>query len=442
MPVMESILQQNARKHFEDSTRDPLVSLRLRAIDQIEKGGFPTTRQEEWRFTNVGPIVRTDFSPILKRDARPIHGERVSRFLLAGDEAVTVVFVGGFIDESLSRIPAGLPKGVVIEPLSKRVERNDPEVLALLGKLTPSDASAFTALNMAFFRDGLFIDIPDGVTLDCPIQLIHFSLPDELPRASYPRLLVRAGEKSSLTIVEIHAAAMDGMYLSSPVTEIHLGRHATLEHNRMHDENDGAFHIGATIVRQEESSSFTSNVISLNGSFIRNSVTALLDGEHCECTLNGLSLAGNGQLMDNHTMIVHAKPHCTSHELYKAILDGNSHGVFSGRVMVRPDAQKTNAKQTNKTLLLSPDAVMNAKPQLEIFADDVKCTHGATVGQIDDEQLLYLRTRGIGIKEAREMLTFAFASDVVSRIQLAPYRQKLETILQERLQLGNGNRHD
>jgi Fe-S cluster assembly protein SufD len=196
-----------------------------------------------------------------------------------------------------------------------------------------------------------------------------------------------------------------------------------------------AFHIGTTQIQMNAASHYTSNVISLGGSLVRNNITAVLDAEGSECTLNGLTLSTGTQIIDNHTAIDHAKPHCNSHELYKAILDGGSKGVFNGKIFVRKDAQKTDAKQTNKTLLLSDDATINTKPQLEIFADDVKCTHGATIGQLDDEQLFYLRSRGIDLAAARDILTFAFAGDVINRITIEPLRQQVEKMIHERLDI-------
>jgi Fe-S cluster assembly protein SufD len=236
--------------------------------------------------------------------------------------------------------------------------------------------------------------------------------------------------------VESYVGIGEDNYLTNAVTEVVVGEGTTVEHDKLQLESLSAFHIGTTAIQQLAGSSVTSNSVALGGALVRNTVSVVLDGERCECTLNGLSLGTERQLIDNHTSIDHAHPHCESHELYKSVLDGAAKGVFNGKITVRRDAQKTDAKQTNKTLLLSDDATINTKPQLEIFADDVKCTHGATVGQLDEEQLFYLQTRGIGIEAARDLLTFAFATDVINRIHVEPLHAQLDTLLHNRLRQG------
>jgi Fe-S cluster assembly protein SufD len=253
---------------------------------------------------------------------------------------------------------------------------------------------------------------------------------------AYPRNLILVGKGSHVSIVERYAGLGRNSYLTNAVTEIVVGENSVIEHDKLQDESEKAFHVSSIHVHQHANSNFTSNSISLGGELVRNNVTVVLDAEGCESTLNGLSLATGNQHVDNHTTIDHAKPHCLSHELYKSILDGKAKGVFNGKIFVRRDAQKTDAKQTNKTLLLSNDATIDTKPQLEIFADDVKCTHGATVGQLDDEQIFYLRARGIGLEQARDILTFAFASDAINRIHLKPLREQLDHMLQSRLRKG------
>ena len=239
-----------------------------------------------------------------------------------------------------------------------------------------------------------------------------------------------------MSIVESFVSLDDNSYLTNAVTEIVAGDNAVVEHDKLQAESAKAFHIGTVHVYQRANSTYTSNSISFGGALVRNNITVVLDGEGIECTLNGLSLATDEQHVDNHTVIDHAKPHCNSHELYKSILDGRSKAVFNGKIFVRKDAQKTNAKQTNKTLLLSDNATIDTKPQLEIFANDVKCTHGATVGRLDEEQLFYLRSRGLGLNHARDVLTFAFTSDVINRVHVEPLRTQLEGIVHGRLQQG------
>jgi Fe-S cluster assembly protein SufD len=288
-------------------------------------------------------------------------------------------------------------------------------------------------LNTAFLWDGAFLSVRQGVILENPVQLLFIQTDREQMYASQPRNLIVAGIDSQFKIVETYIGLGNNTYLTNSVTELILGDHSVVEHEKCQAENINAYHIGTTYVQMNAASQYTSNAISLGGAIVRNSIIARLDAEGSECTLNGLSLGRGTQVIDNHTVIDHRKPHCSSHELYKSILDDGSKGVFNGKVFVRKDAQKTDAKQTNKTLLLSDDATMNTKPQLEIFADDVKCTHGATIGQLDDEQLFYLRSRGIDLDAARDILTSAFASDVIDRITIEPLRRQVHLMIHDRL---------
>jgi Fe-S cluster assembly protein SufD len=269
--------------------------------------------------------------------------------------------------------------------------------------------------------------VPPGVIVPDPITVpaIVSSFNDRGPYAWHRRSLFILGENSQATIAE-QFGGLGVPYFTNAVTEIVLGEGAILDHYKVQEENDRAFHIASTHVHQQKASNFSTHYIGLGGALVRNEVHVRLDAEGCEATVNGLYMASGTQHMDNFTVIDHAKPHCASHELYKGILDGKAHGVFNGKIFVRQDAQKTDAKQTNQTLLLSDDATINTKPQLEIFADDVKCTHGATVGQLAADAIFYLRSRGIGEREARSLLTFAFANDIVSRIKVEPIRRRLE----------------
>jgi Fe-S cluster assembly protein SufD len=280
-------------------------------------------------------------------------------------------------------------------------------------------------------HDGAVVFIPRGKVLAEPIQLIFVSVAGGKRTMSHPRTLVVAGANSQATIVETYLSggSEEDVYFTNAVTEIALGENAVLDHTKLQRESTRAFHIAHTQVRQARSSKFSSHYIALGGELARNETRVVFDGEGSEATVNGLYLAGGVQHMDNFTVIDHASPHCASHELYKGILDGKAHGVFNGKIFVRQDAQKTDAKQTNQVLLLSEDATINTKPQLEIFADDVKCTHGATVGQLDAECIFYLRSRGIGLEEARGLLTYAFANDIISRIKVEATREQLERLL-------------
>ncbi len=309
-----------------------------------------------------------------------------------------------------------------------------PGRLGRLGMSAAGDPdNPFTALNTAFLQDGLFLSVPAGYTEVLPVYMLFFSTQDPEPFCTHPRNLIIAEEGARVSVVEEYFGMGPHPYFTNSVTEIFAGRGSAVEFDRFQHESESAFHVSSVYVRQEASSNVAINSVSYGGAMARHNVVSVLDGERAECTLNGLTLTTGSQHIDNHTTIDHAKPNCASHELYKAVLEGSSKGVFNGKIFVRRDAQKTDAKQTNKSLLLSDNATIDTKPQLEIFADDVRCTHGATVGQLDEDQVFYLRTRGMGLDDARDLLTNAFASDVLNRIRLEPLREHLQAILHVRL---------
>jgi Fe-S cluster assembly protein SufD len=289
-------------------------------------------------------------------------------------------------------------------------------------------------------QDGAFIYLPDGTQLEEAIHLLFLASGGE--QLQNPRNVIVTGRDCRLSIVETYHTTGTPLYWTNVVSEVVVGEKTVLEHDKLQAESVHAYHVGTTTIAQAAGSRVTSNSIAFGGAIVRNNVNVRLGGEQSECTLNGLSVATGAQLIDNHTAIDHAMPNCASHELYKAIHDGKSRGVFNGKIFVRQDAQKTDAKQTNKTLLLSDDATIDTKPQLEIFADDVKCTHGATVGQLDEDQVFYLRSRGIAEEDARDILTFAFASDVAGRVHVDPLRDQLDAMLHARLRQGRVSGQD
>jgi Fe-S cluster assembly protein SufD len=427
--------------------------LRFAALSRFRELGYPTRHDEEWRFTPVGPIVDVPFK-LCPRGAVRISIQDVEphRFLSPLPElaegrtrelpaqavrgeglfAAELVFVNGAFAPKLSTQGA-LPAGVRIASLAELLRAAPSEVEPNLARHADFERSVFTALNTAFLEDGAFVRVAEGVTLEQPVHLLYLSAEHEGPTVSHPRTLIVAGENSRLAVVESYASAKPGQTFANAVTEVVVARGATVDHVKLQREAPTACHIGSMFVTMAENSVFTSHSIAFGAAVARNEVYARLMGEHCECTLNGLFLGDGKRVVDNHTAIDHAMPNCASHELYKGILDGQSHGVFNGKIMVRQDAQKTDAKQTNKTLLLSDAATIDTKPQLEIFADDVKCTHGATVGQLDAEALFYLRARGIGLADARAILIHAFAGDVIQRIKLDALRERLDRELLERL---------
>ena len=402
----------------------------LKAFGEI---GFPTTKQEEWRFTNVGVVAGESFQPVLDRTME-VSEEELAAFDFRTRHRI--VFVNGHWSERLSsREP--FPAGVTVGSLAEAIKANHPLVNRHLGRYVSHRENAFTALNTAFVRDGLFVHVPDGTVVEDPIHVI-FLTKNADKALIVPRNLIVIGDRAKVSVVESYGSLSPGSYLTTVVTEIVQGAESAVEHDKLQIESELAYHVATTQSIHGERSVFTSNSVALGGAIVRNTIGATLSSTECECTLNGLALATGTQLIDNHTAIDHASPNCVSHELYKSILDGKSHGVFNGKIFVRQDAQKTDAKQTNKTLLLSDTATIDTKPQLEIFADDVKCTHGATVGQLDPDQVFYLRSRGIGQDDARDILTFAFAADVASRVHIEPLRVRIEALVREKLDRSRG----
>jgi len=407
-------------------------AVRKAAIKRFSELGFPTTRQEDWKYTDITPLVNVQFA-MLPAGGVPRVRVRDIETLSSGTGLQNyLVCVNGVFEEKISRTSA-LPKGVRVGSLASALRDRDPLVRDHLARYAGFEDNSFTALNTAFLRDGVFVHIPDAVVVDSPLHLVFVSTQSESEFVTHPRNLIIAGKNSQAVVVERYVHLAGNRYFTNVVTELTLGENASLEHDMIQLESERAFHIGTLHAHLGRSSNFVSNNVSLGGALVRNTITVVLDGEGGEATLNGLYTGRGDQVVDNHTTIDHARPHCGSHELYKGILDGRSKGVFNGKIIVRKDAQKTDAKQTNKNLLLSDGATIDTKPQLEIYANDVKCTHGATTGQLDDESLFYMRSRGIPYGKAREMLIDAFAIDVLDRVRTESVRQELQRFLQERL---------
>ncbi|HET9229099.1 MAG TPA: Fe-S cluster assembly protein SufD [Thermoanaerobaculia bacterium] len=408
-----------------------VTALRRMAIERFAHLGFPTLRQEDWRQTNVGAIAQGTFT----RPEGPEPTVDLSRLEpLAEGAAARLVFVNGRLSSRLSTM-GELPAGVIVASLAEALDKAPEKVEPWLGQHAHFDNQPFVALNTAFLRDGALVWVPKGVVVEKPIHLMFVSTANEgEPIVTFPRNLFVAGENSQVTLVETYAG--DGPYFTCPVTELVAGPASVVDHYKVQIESREAFHLATFQVEAERSSTPSSHSISIGGALVRNDVNAVLDGEGIDCILNGLYLGEGRQVIDNHMRVEHAKPHCASHELYKGVLDGAARAVFNGLIHVHPGAQKTDAKQSNRNLLLSPNAIANSNPQLEIFADDVRCTHGSTVGQLDEDAIFYLRSRGIGEEAARSLLTYAFASDIVERIKVDPVRRDLEEFLFARLPQG------
>ncbi len=405
-----------------------LEDLRSRGAARFMTLGIPTVRDEEWRFTNVAPLGTIEFTPAeqMSGAAERLHGFAYT------DAPVRLVIVNGRFDTTLSRVK-GLPSGVQAGSLAAALKEYPDVVQRYFGQLADFNGRGFTALNTAFVQDGAFIHIPDGAVLDAPIHVIFVSGADGSKVMAHPRTLVVSGANAQARIIESYIGGPGEIYFTNAVSEIFVGDNAGIDHYKVQEESLDAFHVASLHVHTSRSSRFSSHAFTLGGKLVRNDVFALLDGEGGDCTLNGLYLADRDRLVDTHTTIDHAKPHCGSHEVYKGILGGTARAVFNGKIIVRQDAQKTDAKQTNRALLLTDGATINTKPQLEIFADDVKCTHGAAIGQLDEDAIFYLRARGLTYSEARDMLIHAFAAQVLDGVQVQPLRAALEAELFEQL---------
>ena len=405
-----------------------LTHHRRDALEHFEVTGFPTTRAEDWRFTNVGPIAATAFE-LASPEAE--GAEALAAANEIRDSAATAVVVNGCFDETLS-VYGGLPLGVVVEGLANSFESEDAAArdVALGLDIT---GHPFAALNAAFLEDGVHILVPEGAVLSAPIQVIVATLPGERPVMAHPRLVIEAQAQSHATVVVSFVGDGAAAYLSNIVTQVRVDDGAVLELIIDQRESPEAYHVHHLHATCGAGGILHSRAVSLGGRIVRNDLAAVLDGEGGHATLDGVYLADGTDLVDNHTSIDHAAAHCTSHELYKGILGGQAKAVFNGRILVRPDAQKTDAKQTNRALLLSDDAQINSNPQLEIFADDVKCTHGAAVGQLDEDAMFYLQARGLTPAQARDMLLHAFAGEVLGEISVPELRVALEHRLFSRL---------
>ena len=407
---------------------------RREAMEHFGEAGFPTTRLENWKYTSVQPIARTAFQ-LEESGSAKISAKRLEGFLFRDQVAAALVFVNGFFAASLSDLTR-LPGQVVAGSLALHLGARPDGFEHHLARYALPVENAFVALNTAFLEDGACIKFPSGTVLEKPIHVIHWTAAGGEPLMASPRTLIVAGQDVQAMVIETYAGADDTVYFSNGVTEIYVGENSSLEHARVQQESRKGFSISALHTRQQRSSRLLCHNVTLGAGLARNDVNCVLAGEGGECTLNGLYHTTGRQHVDNHTLMDHAMPHCSSREYYKGVLDGQSTGVFSGSILVRKDAQKTDAIQSNKNLLLSEDAVINTKPELQILADDVRCTHGATIGQLDAEAIFYMQTRGISKAAARNLLTRAFANDVIGRVSFIPLRERLEATLLERLSKG------
>ena len=408
-----------------------LEPIRRAAMERFAATGFPTSKNEEWRFTPVGPIAQSSWRPAPAK-AR-LNRAALQEFVFGHPEWSSLVFVNGFYRDELSSAE-GLEDGLTVSSLADAL-RSDGQVLqSHLGRHASLGSSPFTDLNTAVAGEGALVHVAANAELARPVHLVFITTRDAVDSVVQPRNLIVVERSAKAAVIESYVTIAAGSpYWTNTVTEVVVGPNAWLEHTRIQRESEAAYHIGATYVDQQRDSHYRSFTMTMGGALARHTLHARLNNENIETLLYGLYFTREEQLADNHTAIFHDQPNCRSWEVYKGVLDGRSRAVFNGKVFVKPEAQKTDAKQTNRNLLLSDTAKVNTKPQLEIFADDVKCTHGATVGKLDDMALFYAQTRGVPAAEAQRLLTYAFAAEVVAEVTVGPVREELERLVRERL---------
>ena len=420
---------------FKAPTHQPkwLQPLRKAGLACFAELGFPKLSDEDWRFTNVAPIAKLPFTLAPEAAVNGAESKAINDSVFAGLVGHRLVFVNGFFSAQLSSNKP-VSGGARIESLSAALAKDSALVEKYLGKYAQTANNTFAALNQAFFSDGAFIFVPAGVKVAEPVSLIYISSAKHGGEAILPRNLIVAEANSKLTVVESYISTGNVAYLTNAVTELVAGDNAAVEHIKLQDEAAAAFHIATIAGEFGRASSVSVHSFALGAKLSRTNIRTKLAGEGLECILNGLYLTRGEQLADHHMIVEHVQPHCASHEYFNGILDDKSKGVFHGRIYVHQIAQKTDAKQTNKNLLLSDDATADTKPQLEIYADDVKCTHGATIGQLNDESIFYLRARGIPEKTARRMLIHAFAGEIIERVKCEPAREVIDRLVWDRLE--------
>ena len=406
---------------------DPIQALRQAGFERFAELGFPTTKNEDWHYTSVNEIADQEFTLLTAR-TDDVQESQLAPFLIQS-EWPTIVVVNGRYAPHLSSL-RDIPGGVKIETLADSWARSK-SLASEVGRIASIDA-AFTALNTAFLYDGVFVEIAKETDVEQPIHILYVTDSTAAKAMVHPRTVIVAGRHSRASIIESYVSVSDAMHFTNAVTEVTVTRGANLNHYKLQREGQRAYHVGTIEVKQAQDSHYQSFSFATGAALSRTNIYTSLDGEGCGATLNGLYMIGGEQHCDHQTQIVHAQPNCFSREVYKGILDDRSHGVFNGKVYVHPIAQKTDGKQTNNTLLLSENAKVDTKPQLEIFADDVKCTHGATIGAIDRQALFYMKSRGIDATTATQLLTYAFAADVLETIALEPLKVELERLTLER----------
>lgn len=414
------------------NTSDYWSTLRKDALATFKASSFPTRKDEEWKYTSVKEITDKDFglveSPLLNQVID------LSPYMIEGVEPIVLTFINGQLSTKNSSL-IEKQSGIELKNLSSAMQENHPVLKQYYGKIASDKENAFSALSTAYCQDGTFLHLTDNTALQTPIVIVHLSDASAANQASHQRNLFVLGQNAQAKIIEVfHSKQAENFSLTNSLTEIYAAQDALLDYYKIQQEdNEKNYQINNTKVQQEKGSKVYVNTFSFGGKLIRNQLDYLHLGEHIESFLNGVYLTNENQLVDNHSLVDHAQPNCMSDEFYKGIMGGKSKAVFNGKIMVRQDAQKTNAFQTNRNVLVSDTANVYTKPQLEIFADDVKCSHGCTIGQLDDQALFYMQARGIGKETARKLLLMSFAAEVVERVQYEPMKAHLNGLIEAKI---------
>ncbi len=409
-----------------------MFKLRKEAVDAFEQNGIPTRKHEEWKYTNLNFVRKTEFELPDKSDADNFEEKKISDYLYEGLETNLLVFVNGYFSEKHSKIQPE-EKGISIRNLASAIEDGDKLVEEYLGQNKDYHMNPFAAMNTAMAADGAFVNISNGALIEKPIQLLFITDTRKQSVLSQPRNLFIVGENAQMRLIWSHHTIGENPSLNNKVTEMILRQGANVEAYIYQEDFENSHNIGDTKLIQEKDSTFSSVTISLSGAFHRNNMSAVLNGEGAHAGFYGFFYGEDNNLTDNHILVDHAVPNCTSDELYKNILNDTSHGIFNGKILVRQDAQKTDAFQTNRNILLTDSATVNTKPQLEIYADDVKCSHGATSGTLDKTSLFYLRSRGLDKEQAKALLLNAFAQEIVNKIKIEPLRNYIAKQVENKL---------
>lgn len=422
-------LEQTARQRL-DQDPDWLREVRQRAIDRLVEIGLPHKKQEEWRYTDPAPITTTRFTPA--PDSARVSEDQLARFDIPGLEAHRFVFVNGHHANEHRQLDE-IPEGVTVCTLAEALEKHRRLVEPYLDAAGEASSEALTRLNAALCTDGLFVHVPDDTVIDKPIHLLNVATgvdtDAEAPPMSQPRNIVVVGERAKATVIEHYVSATDGRYFNNAVTQLDVAAHGTAHHYLIEQESPAAHQLSTLLIDQRDESDVHSHSVLIGGDWVRNNINPQINGENCHCLINGLYLARGAQHLDNHMRVEHNKAHGDSRQFYKGVLQDRAQTVFSGCIYVEKGAQKTDAKQHNSALLLSRNASAVGKPQLEIHADDVKCTHGATSGEIDDNAVFYLTARGIDRETAHGLMVYAFAAESFERMEVEPVRQMLTNVL-------------